>query len=46
MLPESSQKKLNEGVVVSCGPGAVDADGDVCRFYKSRDIGYNLERFS
>ncbi|KAL5247521.1 hypothetical protein ACHWQZ_G019412 [Mnemiopsis leidyi] len=29
MLPESSQKKLNEGVVVSCGPGAVDADGDV-----------------
>ena len=29
MLPESSQKKLNEGVVVSCGPGAVDTDGDV-----------------
>ena len=29
MLPESSQKKLNEGVVVACGPGALDADGDV-----------------
>ena len=33
MLPESSQKKMNEGVVVSCGPGAVDADGDVCTLY-------------
>merc|ERR1712113_134475 len=29
MLPESSQKKLNEAVVVACGPGAVDSDGDV-----------------
>ncbi|XP_063693186.1 10 kDa heat shock protein, mitochondrial-like [Bolinopsis microptera] len=29
MLPESSQKKLNEGTVVSCGSGALDADGDV-----------------
>eukprot|EP00116_Pleurobrachia_bachei_P013822 sb/3474084/ len=29
MLPESSQKKLNEAVVVACGPGGVDADGDV-----------------
>ena len=35
MLPESSQKKLNEGVVVSCGPGAVDTDGDVSLFNRT-----------
>jgi len=28
MIPESSQKKINEGVVVAVGPGARDADGD------------------
>ena len=29
MLPESSQKKINEAVVIACGPGATDSDGDV-----------------
>lgn len=27
LLPESSQSKLNEGVVVACGPGRRDKDG-------------------
>ena len=29
MIPESSQKKINEGVVVAVGPGGRDVDGDV-----------------
>lgn len=27
LLPESSQSKLNEGVVIACGPGRRDKDG-------------------
>lgn len=27
LLPESSQSKLNEGIVISCGPGKRDKDG-------------------
>merc|ERR1719504_143993 len=27
LLPESTQSKLNEGVVISCGPGRRDKDG-------------------
>lgn len=27
LLPESSQSKLNEGVVIACGPGKRDKDG-------------------
>ena len=29
ILPESSQSKLNEGIVVSCGPGKRDKDGSL-----------------
>lgn len=28
-MPESSQSKLNEGIVVSCGPGKRDKDGSL-----------------
>mmetsp|Transcript_47033 Transcript_47033/g.123422 ORF Transcript_47033/g.123422 Transcript_47033/m.123422 type:complete len:100 (+) Transcript_47033:40-339(+) len=27
LLPESAQNKLNEGVVIACGPGKRDKDG-------------------
>merc|ERR1719473_264742 len=27
LLPESTQSKLNEGVVIACGPGKRDKDG-------------------
>ena len=29
LLPESSQTKLNEGIVISCGPGKRDKDGSL-----------------
>mgnify|MGYP006168906297 CR=1 FL=1 len=29
LLPESTQTKLNEGMVVSCGPGRRDKDGSL-----------------
>jgi len=29
LLPESSQSKLNEGIVIACGPGRRDKDGSL-----------------
>jgi len=29
LLPESTQTKLNEGMVISCGPGRRDKDGSL-----------------
>lgn len=29
ILPESSQSKLNEGMVIACGPGRRDKDGEL-----------------